>query len=230
MTSAARKLSRLIRHNKRYAPLLDTALKTSPLFAVAGVFVGTLFWGLFNAYLGQLDQPPLPADQAAQWIFLPVLGFVVVVLMAGIIVLPATWTPAVRWNAPPAISDKAIRQGCFATAFTTCVFTGLAIYQGTAWVPFYICVAIAVGGLAGGLVSTRFLPPYGRITGSCAGFAGSTMVLMLWISSVWLLLAPAFEPLLLVSRSWRPLDWHSRFLPCSPFLLPNRNSAFCSRV
>lgn len=58
-----RRLGWLLKQNKRYAPLLNTGLKLAPIPLAVGALLALPMLFLFNAYLGQLNQPPIPVSQ-----------------------------------------------------------------------------------------------------------------------------------------------------------------------
>lgn len=158
-SSVSGRLAWAIRQNNRYAPLLDTAFKASPIFALVAGAAGLFLWAVFNAYLGQLGQEALPASQAGQWLFLPLFGFLLALLIAAVVLLPAIWTSTVRWVAPSTINGEAIRRSCRATTLFTLPVVALTFFLGDAWTITGLCVAIAVGGMAGTTAITRDVLP-----------------------------------------------------------------------
>ncbi|RYF04424.1 MAG: hypothetical protein EOO77_29670 [Oxalobacteraceae bacterium] len=51
-----------------------------------------------------------------------------------------------------------------------------------------------LGGLVGGFVITRYKPPYGNVIAACLGFAASSMLILLWFSTLFTSFAPFFTP------------------------------------
>lgn len=189
------KVAWLIKQNKRYAPLLDTGLKLSPILVGIAAMVGLWLWTVFNGYLGQLGQAPLPVAKAGDWLFVLLFGLAVALVFAAIILIPATWTSMVRWNAPATVPSDVIVQACTACAIATLTPLIATLYLGETWTGIGVLAAVILGGVAGGLAMRRGGPPYGPVATACMGFAASSFLIIIWFTSLSLLLIPTFKPL-----------------------------------
>lgn len=193
------KLAWLIKQNKRYAPLLDTGLKLGALLLPIGGAVGLWLWTIFSGYLGWLGQAPLPVTQAGDWLFLLAFGVVASLIFTALVLAPAAWTPIVQWNAPAGIGSRTIRQSCGASAAVTLMSTAAFLWWEDVPTALAVIVPATLGGLTGGFVITRYAPPYGGVLMACLAFAASSLLTLLWFSSLWTLLAPSVEPL---GKTW----------------------------
>ncbi|OLP59179.1 hypothetical protein BJF93_04555 [Xaviernesmea oryzae] len=197
--SSPKKLAWLIKQNKRYAPLLDTGLKLGVLLLPIGGAVSLWLWTIFSGYLGWLGQAPLPVTQAGDWLFLLAFGVVTSLIFTGLVLAPAAWTSMVQWNAPAGIDSRAIRQSCGASSAVTLFSTAAFLW----WEDVPTAVAVigpaTLGGLTGGFVMTRYKPPYSSVLVACLAFAASSLLTLVWFSSLWILLASYVEPLV---KTW----------------------------
>lgn len=152
-------------------------------------------WTIFSGYLGWLGQAPLPVTQAGDWLLLLAFGVVASLIFTALVLAPAAWTSIVRWNAPAGIASRTIRQSCGASAAVTLL--SVAVFLGWKDVPTAVAVLVPamLGGLAGGFVITRYRSPYGNVLAACLAFAASSLLTLLWFSSLWTLLAPSVQPL-----------------------------------
>lgn len=199
MTSpVARRLDRLLRWNRRYAPLIDTVIKLIPLIAAAGSILGLCLWSVFGGYLGQLGQAPLPVKDAVDWIFIPLFGAFAWLVLGVIVLAPAAWTTAVRMSAPAHVPPCVVRQACGVCAAATLLVIAVAVVvtplMSRELTPYVPLAATAMGGLAGGAVLTRGRGPRLGVLYACLGFAGASLFLIVWSASLWIVLAPAVEP------------------------------------
>jgi hypothetical protein len=194
-SSFPKNLAWLIKQNERYAPLLDTGLKLGALLLPIGGAAGLWLWTIFSGYLGWLGQAPLPLTQAGDWLFLLAFGIVASLIFTGLMLAPAAWTSIVRWNAPTGADPRTIRQSCGASAAVTLL--SAAAFLWWTHVPSSLAVILpsVLGGLAGGFRVTRAKPPYRVVLGACLAFAASSLLNLLWFSSLWILLAPSVAPL-----------------------------------
>ena len=183
----------LLKQNRRYAPLLDTALKLAPIPLAIGAVLALPVLLVFNGYLGQLHQPAIPASQAGDWVFLLLFGMLVSTTFIVIVVMPAVWTAGVRWHAPT-LSEQRIKIACAATALATVSSVAASLWLGEEWVAAGLVGAAILGGLAGGVVATGGNPPYPRVAAACVGFALSACLVVVWMTSLYVLLAPMAAP------------------------------------
>ena len=193
MATTQQTLAWVLKRNRLFAPLLDTALKLGTLAVALGAAVALPMLVVFNAYLGQLNQPAVPASQAGDWVFLVLFSILVSVVFALVATVPASWTSLVRWNAP-GVPVALVRQACGATALATILMIALTVAAGSRWILAGLAGATLLGGLAGGLVITRGHPPDRRTALACLGFAGTALMLVTWLASLWILLAPTVAP------------------------------------
>lgn len=194
MAPASHKLGWLLKQNRRYAPLLDTALKLAPIPVAIGAVLALPMLFVFNGYLGQLNQPAIPASQAGDWVFLLLFSIMVSMMFAVIVLMPAVWTASVRWNAP-ALPESKVRMACGATALVTVSCVVASAFLGAEWAMAGLVLTTVIGGLAGGLVATGGHAPCSRVAAACLGFALSAFLIVAWLASLWLLLAPTVKPL-----------------------------------
>ncbi|WP_375403004.1 hypothetical protein [uncultured Sphingomonas sp.] len=187
---ADRKLAWVLKQNRRYAPLLDTGLKLSPILVGVAAAMGIWLWTIFSGYFGQLGQAPLPVTQAGDWLFLLLFGFIISVVFAAIIIVPAAWTSTVRSIAPQTMEAATIIRACGACATATFFMTALAFFLYETRILLWVIATMIVGGLAGGLVMACREPSHRLFGKAFLGFAASSLALIVWLSVLFALLAP----------------------------------------
>ena len=185
-----RKLAWALKQNRRYAPLLDTGLKFSPILVGVAAAVGIWLWTIFSGYLGQLGQAPLPVTQAGDWLFLLLFGFVISVVFAAIIIVPAAWTSTVRSIAPSTMEAATIIRACGACATATFFLTALVLLLDETRILLWVVATMIGGGLAGGLLMARREPSHRLFGKAFLGFAASSLAILVWLSVLFALLAP----------------------------------------
>jgi len=192
MAPAPLKLGWLLKQNKRYAPLLDTVLKLAPIPVAIGAVLALPMLFIFNGYLGQLNQPPIPVSQASDWVFLLLFGILASAMFAVIVLLPAVWTTVVRWNAPT-LPERRIQLACGVTALVTVLIVVVTLALNTNWFAMGLIGATIVGGVAGGWVATGGPPAHKNLVETSAGFMLSAFVVVIWLVLLLSLLSPMFE-------------------------------------
>lgn len=188
----------LLKQNKRFAPLLDTALKLMPLLAAMGAVIGILLWTLFSGYLGLLGQVAIPISQAGDWLFLLIFGILATVAVATIVLIPAAWTLIVRWTATAA-SLGAVQRACGIVAAATLLVLSIAAYAGSQWETTGLAAAIVIGGVLGGIVMSDGRRTWKRVAIYSVGHMCSAFVFITWLALSRLLLSPSFAPF---AASW----------------------------
>jgi hypothetical protein len=192
MAPAPLKLSWLLKQNKRYAPLLDTVLKLAPIPVAIGAVLALPMLFIFNGYLRQLNQPPIPVSQASDWVFLLLFGILASAMFAVIALLPAVWTTVVRWNAPT-MPERTIKLACGMTALVTVFVVAVTLALNTKSFAMGLVGATVVGGMAGGWVASGGPPAYKDFIAKSAGFMLSAFMVVFWLVLLLSLLSPMFE-------------------------------------
>jgi hypothetical protein len=192
MAPAPSKLGWLLKQNKRYAPLLDTILKLAPIPLAIGAVLALPMLFIFNGYLGQLNQPPIPVSQASDWVFLLLFGILASTMFAVIVLLPAVWTTVVRWNAPT-MPERNIKLACGVTALVTVLVVAVTLIADLDRLGIAFIGGTVLGGMAGGWAATGRPPPHKDVFAASAGFMLSAFVVLIWLVLLLSLLSPMFE-------------------------------------
>jgi hypothetical protein len=132
-------------------------------------------------------------SQAGDWLFVLAFGAVVSLIFTALVLAPAAWTLIVQWNSAEFASET-IRQSCGASAAVTLLSTAIFLWRQDVPVALTVIAPTLLGGLAGGFVITRYKPPYRNVIAVCLGFSASSLLILLWFSSLFTLLSPFFMP------------------------------------
>lgn len=191
----------LLKQNRRYVPLLDTALKLAPIPIAIGAALALPMLFLFNAFLGQLNQAAISVSQASDWVFLLLFSIFTSIMLVAVVLLPASWTRVVHWNAP-GLDININRMACAATALVSLVVMVAMVYLFEADALVIIAAVAILGGAVGGCVA-RWGEAFDWTTLQyCMGFGMSALVLSVWVASLWLILGPLVEAYAPISATW----------------------------